>query len=559
MGVGALIAAHWALQQSLQRGLRIDRKMRQLADVLEAEAKQIVDDFAAQFGLDRETAQRALVAHDRGHIAVEEGNVNAGLPFLNEAMRLAPRFASPHNNLALAHYRCGEYDEAIARLHHVLDEIDPQNFHALGSMVRVLVTKGNREEALPYAERLAQLPIKNASQRLKVAEAFATLDDDQKVYDLLSKHSDDLDPHEKAVWHYILGTAAARLGKLRESLAAYRAALKAGHRNVTLHRRIRQIERALADGSPLPRWLYFEEIGAEEVREELRELIRILSRKKLDEEQCAAEIRRYAAQHPRVVDAVCEMLYTVEGPMAEQAVGVLQMMGTEEAVNALRTFAFGTAGADEARMAALFALAELNQVSAETPVRMWLEGEWKEILPRKILVADRESPYLPQVKKQIEAALVANRRGDVAKAKRIWRQLIAEHPQVREAYNNLAALLLNEGNKTEGEAMLKKAVEVDPNYVFPRVNLASLALHRGDLDAAEEWLKPIGMLDTMHPDELAAFFRVSAMLHIERGDYKAAEKDLEGALSINPHDVVAQDLLKELRGGFFGRLRRLWR
>jgi len=159
----------------------------------------------------------------------------------------------------------------------------------------------------------------------------------------------------------------------------------------------------------------------------------------------------------------------------------------------------------------------------------------------------------------MEAALVANRRGDVAKAKRIWQQLIAEHPQVREAYNNLATLLFNEGNKTEGEAMLKKAVEVDPNYVFPRVNLASLALHRGDLGAAEEWLKPIGMLDTMHPDELAAFFRVSAMLHLERGDRKAAEKDLEGALNINPNDPVAQDLMNELRGGFLGRLRRLWR
>lgn len=474
-------------------------------------------------------------------------------------MRLAPRFASPHNNLALAHYRCGEHDEAIARLRHVLEEIDPRNFHALGSMVRVLMAKGNREEALPYAERLAQLPIENGSQRLKVAEAFAALDDDQKVYDLLSKRSDDLDPNEEAIWHYMLGTATARLGKLRESLMAYRAALKTGHRDVTLHRRIGHIEQALSEGSPLPRWQYFEEIGAEEVREELGELIRILSRKKWDEEQCAAEIRRYAAQHPRVVDAVCEMLYTSEGPMAKRAAVVLQMMGTEEAVNALRTFAFGTAGADEARMSALFALTELNQVPMESPVRLWLEGEWREIIPRKILVADRELPYPPQVRKQMEAALVANRRGEVAKAKRIWQQLIAEHPQVREAYNNLATLLFNEGNKTEGEAMLKKAVEVDPNYVFPRVNLASLALHRGDLGAAEEWLKPIGMLDTMHPDELAAFFRVSAMLHLERGDRKAAEKDLESALNINPNDPVAQDLMNELRGGFLGRLRRLWR
>jgi tetratricopeptide (TPR) repeat protein len=561
MVLGAIAAGSWALRQAVQRQMEMDRKMRQDAERIERNAEKVIDEFAARFGMDRETTGRALVAHDRGRVAVEGGDYAEGIPFIREAIRLAPHFVSPHNNLALAHFARGEYDQAIACLHHILDDIEPQNLHALGNMVRVLAAKGEREEAARYAERLAALPIADAAMAVKVAESFAALEDDQKVYDLLSWHRGWVVPADEATRQYFLGTAAANLGKAREAIKAYRASIKAGKKDGSLLYRIGRMEQALEAGQPLPRWSYFEEKMHRAARQQLDELIKVASRKGLSEEEYRAEIHRFATEHPLVVDAVSAMLYDEAKEIQEQTVNLLQTIGTEGAVNALRTFAFGKAGADGARIAALYALAELGQVSREEPSRIWANGKWQEVIPRSVfVVTERESPYPPEVHKRIVEGLKAGQRGDIAKAKRIWAQLIVEHPTVRDAYNNLAALLFNEGNEAQGEALLKKAIEVDPNYVFPRINLANIAIHRGDLKAAEEWLRPIGTMETIHEDEFAAYFRVSAMLHLERGDRKAAENALRQALDFNPDNAIAQDMLASLRGGgLFGRLRRLWK
>jgi protein O-GlcNAc transferase len=81
-----------------------------------------------------------------------------------------------------------------------------------------------------------------------------------------------------------------------------------------------------------------------------------------------------------------------------------------------------------------------------------------------------------------EAGLAAWHRGDLAAAEREFRAALAANPGFAPAYGNLGMVVWDQRRLDEGLALLRKGVEIDPEHIGVRLNLA-MALVVGNLHA----------------------------------------------------------------------------
>ncbi len=91
--------------------------------------------------------------------------------------------------------------------------------------MRFLTASGKSEEARGYLRHLEQIETDDADARMKMAEAYAALEEDQKVYTLLKRAQSEGMALDATLLHF-LGAASANLGKEREALAHWREALR---------------------------------------------------------------------------------------------------------------------------------------------------------------------------------------------------------------------------------------------------------------------------------------------------------------------------------------------
>jgi Tfp pilus assembly protein PilF len=110
------------------------------------------------------------------------------------------------------------------------------------------------------------------------------------------------------------------------------------------------------------------------------------------------------------------------------------------------------------------------------------------------------------------------------KAEQSFRAAIAAAPQVPAGHNNLAIAVFCQGRIGEAiriqSAALRKAMEIDPAYLFAPSALAVIYLNKGSVKEARALLDKIVMPDRVHPSAVASFCcaqaQVSAMERQQR-------------------------------------------
>ena len=125
------------------------------------------------------------------------------------------------------------------------------------------------------------------------------------------------------------------------------------------------------------------------------------------------------------------------------------------------------------------------------------------------------------------------------------RQATELEPKAFEAFNNLAAALDKIGDREASNAMLERALTVNPNYVFARVNLA-IKLINQDVDAAAAFLAPLEVLTSFEPQEFMFYQLGLARIAIARDDFAAARNLLRMALAVDPEYEPATKVLASL-------------
>ena len=520
-----------------------DTEIARLAALIEAETPEV----ARRFGVELEAATEGSFLAESGKLALDRNDFAAAIRPLRRAMELFPRWPAPRNNLALALSMTGAAEEARDLTREVL-ELDPDNVHGLGNMVTSLVLAGEREDARPYWERLRRIAPVDEEQVVKVAETAAYLEDDAEVYRRLQPlYSEDLGASElsppQAHTLALLAAAAANLGQREEALQLWDLLAETAYQPWT-----ETCRKALRAGRPGPGWAdrypYFspQHLVREEMTTEVARLVG--DEGAIPDEQVRARGADLARRYPQLVP-FAEALLWVE-PNPKIGVPLLRVLGTARAVAALRRYATSQAGPDEGRKEALMSLARLGALPPNEPVRVWLDGEWREVQVRGSRVGSREWPYAPELHVLLERAVRLGEQQRYREAERVYRQMMAAEPRLKEAYANLAAIYAWQGKLVQARALMEQALEIDPLYVFPRCNLALTTLGEGDIAGARRWIEPLEAVTDFHPQEAALYHYAQASILVEEKRFAEARKLLEVALAVQPGYEAALDLQEKL-------------
>ena len=516
--------------------------IQKIVSLMEEEMAQLAD----QLGLSTRRMEEGLYPMEEGELALQQNDWPASMAASRRAIRYLGDWPPPHNNLSLALFYGGQPEEAIAKVRHVLS-VMPDNIHALSNGIRFLAWTGQAEEAEELWARLRTIEPQNVDLQIKIAEAAAALGQDADVYRLLGPiDQDDLERevtrglHDRAKLH--LAIAEANLGRrgARRKLEALKGT----------HSLAGEVLAAFKAGKPGPGWAdrypYFHSSDLLS-REQLDELLGLVKQQEtMGEERFRREIAHFARRYPQAVLAAEKLIW--EENQVDSGVIMLRLLDTPEAHAALRRFGLSQAGEDAQRMNALQMLVEGGQIRPDEPLRVWLEGEWKDVLMRQLLISDEPMrAYDPAVVDLMFEATEASLEGDNQRAEELYHRVLELEPRSREAHLNLGTIYVQRGEVERGKEMLRTALEIDPLYVHARCNLALSLLGEGDIEAAEAMIAPLAQVTRFYPEEMALYNYVHARILVARGEYDAARKPLQMSLEMEPDFKPSQELLLRLK------------
>jgi Flp pilus assembly protein TadD len=462
--------------------------------------------------LDLEEGERL---HELGLDLVQNGRGREAIPVLERAVEVAPLVPHPYNNLALAHFLAGDPLKAVEVSEDVDRVIDPGNTFALGNLVHFYLVVGRDRDAEEVGDRLRGRPPESEDAAVRMCEAFARL----------GRHEDVLQatrPHRWRGLHrariaFLQGTAAANLGRY----ALARQLLGDAHDDPVHCKRARGylglLERGRGPETLDGDWPYFE-------------CVEWTSLDDLDRLRTDGRLR----SHPGLVQALV-MVLNDDPEAREMCLHVLREIGSPRAVEVLRRVATGTFGTEGLRLTALGILRDLGNVSAKEAVPLWRSGAWTEVRCVRFEITDEAVSAAPSwVRGAIEEIGKAMRSGDHARAEKKGRELAARAPDVPMVLHNLAAALEAQGKREEAEGLLRRAMELDPRYVFAPAGLAMIRLEQRRVEEARQILASVVLPERLHPQAWACW--LSAQMQVA-----LAEGNLDGATS-------SYELLRQLPG-----------
>lgn len=99
---------------------------------------------------------------------------------------------------------------------------------------------------------------------------------------------------------------------------------------------------------------------------------------------------------------------------------------------------------------------------------------------------------------------------------------------------------------------MRRAVEIDPDYIIGRCQVARQAIEDGELEQAEEWLQPIFKASSLHRSEFFILCQAQIESELARGRQEAARSWLDVWQQVDPehpHLPAYQRLVSRRRKG----------
>ena len=405
--------------------------------------------------------------HNAGADLIQKGLGREAIPLLEQAIRAAPLIPNPHNNLALAHFIAGNPEKAITISEHVDRNVDPDNLFALGNLVHFYKVVGRDADAKRTGERLRGRAPENEDAAARVCEAFARLEQHEHV--LAATLPGRGQRVRRARLAFLQGTAAANLGRYELAKDRLQEAVENPIFRKRADRYLDLLGRRQGPGTLDGDWPYFESFEWAPWD--------FVDRAKSDDHR-----RRY----PGLVKALVALLND-DPSRGELPIRSLKEIGTPLAVETLRRIALGVFGTEELRFAALNALRDLNEIGEREPVKVRHSGEWKDTHCIGIEITEEIVSSVPAGLDDLMIDLLtALRAGETSRAELLGRKLVSKAPEAPAALQNLAMALQLQGKLDEAEALLRRAMELDPHYLFAPAGLAMILLEREQVREARE-------------------------------------------------------------------------
>jgi Flp pilus assembly protein TadD len=144
-----------------------------------------------------------------------------------------------------------------------------------------------------------------------------------------------------------------------------------------------------------------------------------------------------------------------------------------------------------------------------------------------------DETYQAGIPDDIAAATIMLQEGRVEAAKAAFERIIEREPRAREAYLNLAVAYAHLGDETTAEALTRQALDRFPHYAMPRINLARMHFHRGQVEAAKEMLLPLDNASKFTSIEFQTYARTWSDICAAEGNPEAAQSWLRMLSEVN--------------------------
>lgn len=526
-----------------------------------ATARDHWQEVSTQFNVPLDTLAQAALPHEKAQLELRYGNYEAALTETERAIRLVPGWAAPQNNRSLPLFFLGRTEEAVAAAQQVLSS-EADNLHALSNLVLFYAATGEREKAASYvaeidrllvAKPLAEVDLPKVIESLGIAEADQVLE--RLAVHLASFPQDTLGANE---W-YALGAAAANTGHLPEAERLLNKALAAGSRFLKRDRQtlkaIKQARRnhqALATGpGPQGRFPYthFTQIVHSKIATELFEKLA----EQRDPDHWQAHLKEIIQRYPFLLGALRLILwYEGDETLWNVAVDLLSLSDDQFALAELKSYATSQQGSDDQRMRVLAALNRASQLNSGEEIRFWLQerGEWSIVTSQLSQIGPTPLPACkPRALELVEKAgkIFHSERPDrLERVISYLEQALQIDPDCAIALHNLGSFCLMKGEMGRGESLIRRSVEVAPDYLFARATLAEIEYQHDNLEACEAHLQRIFTAPVISLDVMERAFVIKFYLSLQKDDLEEARSVLHSLEELNPEHQHLERLKEDL-------------
>jgi tetratricopeptide (TPR) repeat protein len=524
-----------------------------------ADVEPTVRKMLAEYGLPWPEGLEVAVWHEEVQLLLNEGDYGKLHEVAGRLLQRVPGFVPAWNNSGEAYLREGRYADAIAAARRAL-ELAPDNFHALSNLTRYLLLTGHADEAKATAERLKAVVSPNPDSWVKKAEALSYLGDDEGVLAAWRGAEQDgaesLGPHAGFLNH-LAAVSFFRQGQEEEARDLWRAALKKSPGLDLARDNLEDLKKPV--GERHAAWPFAFNYWAQAPA--IKDLLAQVG-KDTDDERLREGTRRFLAQHPEVAALVPLLLDRGDPGGRTFALRLALIARTPELLAALRDFAVGQRGPDQARLEAANAAADAGLLPAGM-VRLWMRGEWSESLLLSFEVTHEPTPrHTPEVEALAIKGLEALNAEDGVRGEQFFRQALELAPNAPDLLNNLAAALAVQARHLESDDLVRRTHELSPDYFFGRVGMARIAIRAGELDRAADYLRPLLLLRKLHVTELDALAAAEIELAMARKLPDAAMTWVKLLADLYPESPNLHALLEQVkprRGWLDALLPSLWK
>ena len=462
--------------------------------------------------------------HEELQILMELGNFVRCRQLAKAILRKIPDFVPVLNNLSLINWLEGNLMEAVEVSRKVLD-IQPDNIHALSNLTRFLFMQGKKEEAFAIAERLKNSRAEAAEPWVKKVEALSFIEDNEGVLALLdqAKRNGEASQLNGAVWHWCAASEYRR-GNISAARAYWQKCLELAPYHSLAADNLKELEkpayqRVCPQVFSLNAWL------PERV---IRDWVSVIHQNlRQTEEKVQEKLNRFVADHPELLQFIPAAVSAGDRNSKEFALELADMISDPVTLDYLKEFGLGKDGPDDLRMKALQILSKNGVFESGQKIKLWSDGQWREILMHGFEIvndASGESPLKPRVYPLMEKSLDALRGGDGATAEGYLRKALKIQPDEPSLHNNLALALNLQGRIAEADTLADQIVEQFPDYFFGQIIAARRAIDAEDFERAAAILGRLMETKRLHITEYSAL----CACHI---DFLIAKADLEGVAS----------------------------
>jgi tetratricopeptide (TPR) repeat protein len=142
----------------------------------------------------------------------------------------------------------------------------------------------------------------------------------------------------------------------------------------------------------------------------------------------------------------------------------------------------------------------------------------------------------PEVEPLLRRSLDLLRRGKGAEAEALLKQALEIEPNDPALLNNLGQAYVLQRQEQKAEELAYEIHERFPDYLFGRTNLATILADKGEIERAKELIDPLFSRKRFHFAEFSAMCAAQIQLSLAEENREAAESWLDMMKQVAPDD-----------------------